>query len=140
MPDVKPLPVMEHPFPKSTSSTEKCKRLFEVVSPEDTLAVIINADPDAMASALALKRFFWRKVKKTLIYHVNTIKRADNLALIKLLKIKQQHIRKLNSADITKFAILDSQPESSLTTTLLFLARSDDLWTSKRITAPTRRL
>jgi nanoRNase/pAp phosphatase (c-di-AMP/oligoRNAs hydrolase) len=111
MPDVKPPPVMEHPFPKSTSSTEKCKRLFEVVSPEDTLAVIINADPDAMASALALKRFFWRKVKKTLIYHVNTIKRADNLALIKLLKIKQQHIRKLNSADITKFAILDSQPD-----------------------------
>jgi nanoRNase/pAp phosphatase (c-di-AMP/oligoRNAs hydrolase) len=110
MPDSKTPPLMEHPFPKSTSSTEKYKRLLEVVSPEDTLAVIINADPDAMASALALNRLFWRKVKKTLIYHLNTIKRADNLALIKLLKIKQQHIRKLNSADATKWAILDSQP------------------------------
>jgi nanoRNase/pAp phosphatase (c-di-AMP/oligoRNAs hydrolase) len=106
----KPLPVMEHPFPKSTSATEKYKRLLEVAFPEDTLAVIINADPDAMASAMALKRLFWRKVKKTLIYHVNTIKRADNLALIKLLKIKQQHIRNLNSAEITRWAILDSQP------------------------------
>jgi len=106
----KELPVMEHPFPKSTSSTEKYKRLLEVVFPEDTVAVIINADPDAMASALALKRLFWRKVKKTLIYHVNTIKRADNLALIKLLKIKQQHIRNLNSTDMTRWAILDSQP------------------------------
>jgi nanoRNase/pAp phosphatase (c-di-AMP/oligoRNAs hydrolase) len=104
------LPVMEHPFPKSTSATEKYKRLLEVVSPEDTLGVIINADPDAMASALALKRLFWRKVKKTLIYHVNTIKRADNLALINLLKIKQQHIRNLNSTDISRWAILDSQP------------------------------
>jgi nanoRNase/pAp phosphatase (c-di-AMP/oligoRNAs hydrolase) len=110
MPQRKTLEVMEHPFPKSTSSTEKYRRLMEGAFPEDTLAVIINADPDAMASALALKRLFWRKVKKTLIYHVNTIKRADNLALIKLLKIKQQHIRSLNSADISRWAILDSQP------------------------------
>jgi len=79
--------IMDHPFPKSTSLTEKCKRLDEIVTPEDILGVIINADPDSIASALALKRFFWRKVKNTLIYRINTIKRADNLALIKLLKI-----------------------------------------------------
>ena len=75
--------IMEHPFSKSISSTEKCKRLLDLVTLEDTVAVLINADPDSMASALALKRIFWRKVKKTLIFHVNTIKRADNLALIK---------------------------------------------------------
>jgi nanoRNase/pAp phosphatase (c-di-AMP/oligoRNAs hydrolase) len=102
---------MEHPFPKSTSITERCKRLFEVVSPEDTLAVIINADPDAMASALALKRLFWRRVKKSVIFHINIIKRADNLALIKLLKIKQHHIRNLNPSEFTKWAIVDSQPQ-----------------------------
>ena len=105
------LPVMEHPFPKSTSITERCKRLFELVSPDDTLAVIINADPDAMASALALNRLFWRKVKKSVIFHINTIKRADNLALIKLLKIKQHPIRSLNAAEFTKWAIVDSQPQ-----------------------------
>lgn len=102
---------MEHPFPKSTSITERCKRLFEIVSPEDTLAVIINADPDAMASALALNRLFWRRVKKSVIFHINTIKRADNLALIKLLKIKQLHIRNLNASEFTKWAIVDSQPQ-----------------------------
>lgn len=101
---------MDHPFAKSISWAERWKRLFELVSQEDTVAVLINADPDAMASALALKRLFWRKVKKTLIYHVNTIKRADNLALIKLLKIKQQHIRNLDTSEITKWAIVDSQP------------------------------
>jgi len=102
--------IMEHPFPKSTSITERCKRLFEIVSPEDTVAVIIDADPDAMASAFALKRLFWRKVKKTMIFRINTIKRADNLSLIKLLQIKQRPIRDLNAAEFTKWAIVDSQP------------------------------
>jgi nanoRNase/pAp phosphatase (c-di-AMP/oligoRNAs hydrolase) len=102
--------IMEHPFPKSTSIAERCKRLFEIITPDDSVAVIIDADPDAMASALALKRLFWRKVKKTLIFHINTIKRADNVALVKLLKIKQSHIRNLNSGEFTKRAIVDSQP------------------------------
>jgi len=101
---------MDHPFSKSVSSTEKCKKLWEVISPEDTVAVLINADPDAISSALALKRLFWRRVKKTLIYRINAIKRADNLAFIKLLKIDQKYIRKLNSAEITKWALVDSQP------------------------------
>ncbi|PKN63156.1 MAG: exopolyphosphatase [Deltaproteobacteria bacterium HGW-Deltaproteobacteria-15] len=102
--------LMDHPFPKSTSSIEKCKRLFETVSPEDTLAILINADPDAIASALALTRLLWRRIKRTLVFHVNIIKRADNLAMIKLLKIQQQHIRKLNPAEITRWALVDSQP------------------------------
>jgi len=102
--------IMDHPFAKSTSLTEKCKRLDDIVTTEDILGIIINADPDSIASALALKRFFWRKVKNTLIYRINAIKRADNLALIKLLKIDQKHIRKLNNSMITKWAIVDSQP------------------------------
>jgi hypothetical protein len=77
---------------QSTSSTEKCKRLFELVSPEDTVAILINADPDAIASALALKDSSGAKVKKTFIYNINIIKRADNLALIRLLKIELQSI------------------------------------------------
>lgn len=103
--------IMEHPFPKSTPISERCKRLFDVVAPDDTLAVIINADPDAMASALALNRLFWRRVKKSAVFHINTIKRADNLAMIKLLKIKQSHIRNLNPREFTKWAIVDSQAE-----------------------------
>jgi len=102
--------IMHQPFSKSVSSTEKCKRLMEMASPEDTLGVIINADPDSIASALALRRLFWRRVKKTLIFHTNPIKRADNLALIKLLKIEQKNIRKASARQITKWALVDSQP------------------------------
>ena len=101
---------MDHPFPKSISLAEKCKRLQEIVTPEDTLAVLINADPDSIASAAALKRFFWRKVRKTYIYRLNVIKRRDNQAMIKLLKIEQKHIRRLDSSEITKWAVVDSQP------------------------------
>ncbi len=102
--------LMDQPFAKSVSYTEKCKRLLEVMSPDDNLAIIINADPDSIASALALKRLFWRHVKKTGIYRINPIKRADNLAMIKLLKIDQKHIREINTQEITKWAIVDGQP------------------------------
>ncbi len=101
---------MAQSFAKSVSQAERCRRLLDVVSPEDVLAVLINADPDSIASALALKRFFWRKVKKVIIYHINAIKRADNRALIKLLKIDLKHIRNLDGDVITKWGIVDSQP------------------------------
>jgi len=89
---------------------EKYKRLMGVIEPADRLGILISADPDAMASALALKRLFWRKAKEVIIYHINTIERPDNLAFIKLLKINLQHIRNVNRQKITKWAVVDSQP------------------------------
>ncbi len=102
--------IMENPFPKSTSISDRVKLLMDVVNHEDVVAIIINADPDAMASAMALKRLFWRRARKINIYHSNVIKRADNLAMINLLKLDQKHIRKMNPQEVTKFAIVDSQP------------------------------
>lgn len=101
---------MEHPFPKSTPMVEKVKRLQEIVNPEDSLAILINADPDAMSAAMALKRFFWRKARKIRVFHVNAIQRPDNLAMVKLLKIDQRHIRRLKVSEFTRWAIVDSQP------------------------------
>lgn len=101
---------MDHPFPKSISIIERYKRLLETVGQDETLAILINADPDAMASALALKRIFWRRSKKVLIFRINPVQRADNHAMIKLLNIDQQHIRKLPRADIDRWALVDSQP------------------------------
>lgn len=103
--------VMTQPFSKSTPITEKVKRLLEVVSPDDTVAVLINADPDSIGSALAFKRILWRRVRRTSIYRIKAIKRADNLAMVKLLKIDHAHISKLKPSDITRWAIIDSQPQ-----------------------------
>jgi len=103
-------PVMEHPFSKSTSQTEKSQKLMEAVSSDDSLGIVINADPDAMASALALKRLFWRKIRKVEILHVNVIDRPDNLAMIRMLNVKQRRIRSMRGRKLTKWAMVDSQP------------------------------
>jgi len=101
---------MEDPFANSVSTAEKCKKLQAVVSSEDTVAILIHADPDSIASAFALKRLFWRKVKKVNVVRINKIERADNLAFINLLNLKQQHIRNFKTTGVTKWAIVDSQP------------------------------
>jgi nanoRNase/pAp phosphatase (c-di-AMP/oligoRNAs hydrolase) len=102
--------LMDHPFPKSTAVSEKLKRLQVAVTAGDILAILIDADPDAMASALALRRLLWRKVKKVLIYRINRIKRTDNLAFVGLLDVDQKHIREIKRSKITKWAVLDAQP------------------------------
>jgi nanoRNase/pAp phosphatase (c-di-AMP/oligoRNAs hydrolase) len=80
------------------------------VTAEDSLCILIDADPDAMASALALKRFFWRQAKRIEIYHINAIQRADNLALMRLLKMELHPVKRLDRARMTRYAVLDSQP------------------------------
>ncbi len=102
--------VMDHPFPKAVSPGERYERLLQVVRPEDRVGVIISADPDAMASALTLKRLFWRKVRNTRIYYINAIKRAGNLAFTRLLNMDMRYVKYLKRSEITKLAIVDSQP------------------------------
>jgi nanoRNase/pAp phosphatase (c-di-AMP/oligoRNAs hydrolase) len=80
------------------------------MNPDDTLGILIDADPDAMASAMALKRLFWRKVRKASIFHINRIQRADNLAFVRFLHVEQNHVSEAHPEKITKWAILDSQP------------------------------
>lgn len=93
-----------------TSTAEKLRRLLDIFSREDRLLIVINADPDAMASAMALKRLLWRQVSATRIAHVNAIRRPDNLAMIRLLKLDLLPIHKVDPGEFTRFAILDSQP------------------------------
>ncbi|AGF79384.1 exopolyphosphatase-like enzyme [Desulfocapsa sulfexigens DSM 10523] len=86
------------------------KSLLDIVSTDDIICILIVADPDAIASALALKRLFWRKVQKTLICRVNAIKRSDNLAMLRDLRIDVPYITKVDTSNVTKWAIVDSQP------------------------------
>jgi nanoRNase/pAp phosphatase (c-di-AMP/oligoRNAs hydrolase) len=101
---------MDAPFGNSISNSERVKRLFALVDSNDALAILINADPDAMASAMALKRLFWRRIRRIDIYRINKIDRADNLAFVKMLDVSQQHISRLKKSDYNKWAIVDSQP------------------------------
>jgi len=94
----------------ATSASERLRRLLSLFAREDRLLIAINADPDAMASAMALSRLLWRQVSAITICHVNTISRPDNLAMIRLLKLNLLPIGKVNPDEFTRFAIVDSQP------------------------------
>ncbi len=94
----------------ATYASERLRRLLDLFSREDRLLVLINADPDAMASAMALKRLLWRQVSATTIAHVGTITRPDNLAMIRLVKLDLVSIKEVDQGQFTRHAILDSQP------------------------------
>jgi nanoRNase/pAp phosphatase (c-di-AMP/oligoRNAs hydrolase) len=104
------MPEMDRPFPKAVSQSKRYENLQKVVTTDDTLAIVITADPDAMASALALRRIFWRRARKTQIVRANTVERADNLALIHSLRVEMQDLASLDREQITKWALVDSQP------------------------------
>lgn len=98
------------PIALAATQIKRYRKLLEVISGDDVLGIMINADPDAMASALALKRLFWRKVKNIRICRINAIKRSDNLAMVGLLNLKIPYINRVDTSSITKWAIVDSQP------------------------------
>ena len=85
--------------------------LFSQFSSKDSVLITIWADPDALASALALKRLLWRKVQSVTIAHLNEIKRFDNLTMIRLLKIPLVRLHKVDGSSFSKIVLVDGQPD-----------------------------
>jgi nanoRNase/pAp phosphatase (c-di-AMP/oligoRNAs hydrolase) len=96
--------------PLPATQKKRYLQLLENVAGDDVVGILINADPDAMASALALKRLFWHKVRKIVICRVNAIKRSDNLTMVRLLRIPVPYINRVDTSKVTKWAIVDGQP------------------------------
>ena len=93
------------------SAAEKLRRFYDQFSGEDNVLIIINADPDAIASAMAVKRLLWRKVSGVTISNINIIKRPDNIAMIRLLGVELVPIKDIVKDCFTRFVIVDSQPD-----------------------------
>lgn len=93
------------------SAAEKLRRLYNQFSGDDHVLIVINADPDAISSAMALKRLLWRKVAGITISNINVIERPDNLAMIRLLGVALIHINKIDESRFNRFIIVDSQPD-----------------------------
>ena len=70
----------------------------------------IDADPDSMASAMALKRILWRRVHTVTIAHFNEIRRFDNLTMTRLLKIPLAKLSKIDAPKFSKILLVDGQP------------------------------
>ena len=94
----------------SISNPEKLRRFYDQFSGNDHALVVINADPDAIASAMAVSRLLWRRVLSVSISHVNTINRPDNLAMLKLLRVSVIPHTDIDLSQYSKMVIVDSQP------------------------------
>ncbi len=93
------------------SAADKLRRFYKNFSGEDRVLILINADPDAIASAMAVKRLLWRKVAAVTISNVNVISRPDNSAMLRLLGISITHVDNIEAGRYSKFVMVDSQPD-----------------------------
>ena len=73
---------------------------------EESWAILITADPDALASAMALQRIIRSKVKSVTIARTNEISRPDNLAMIRYLNIPVVKWRPSMRKKIQRFALV----------------------------------
>src|SRR4030043_493710 len=85
-------------------------RLYHLFSHEDRLLILINADPDSIASALALKRLLWRRLSPCVISHIQPITRAQNERLVELLGISLTPYPEVNPGEFNRKALVDNQP------------------------------
>jgi nanoRNase/pAp phosphatase (c-di-AMP/oligoRNAs hydrolase) len=103
---VKPKP--RHGKPRSIS--DNLRKLLALFNAKDKVLITIDADPDSMASAMALKRILWRRVHTVTIAHFNEIRRFDNLTMTRLLKIPLTKLNKIASQNYSRILLVDGQP------------------------------
>lgn len=112
------LPRNQGPFPRrmtaimlpNTEIVAQMKEWRQNLDKDDRWCILINADPDALASAMALKRLLLPKVHNADIARVNEVTRPDNLAMIRYLRIPVRAWQPEKADQYTRFAIVDSQP------------------------------
>jgi nanoRNase/pAp phosphatase (c-di-AMP/oligoRNAs hydrolase) len=92
------------------SASEKLKRFYAQFSADDNVLILINADPDSIACAMAVKRLLWHRVAGVTISNINIVKRPDNLAMIRLLGVNMIHVDEIDGNKFSRFVIADSQP------------------------------
>ena len=95
--------------PKNTAK-ERLRQFWDIFQKEDDVLVVINADPDALACAMAVKRLLRYRVKNITIGYPNEVRRLSNIAMMELLKIQAERLQNLKVNDYTKRVMLDSQP------------------------------
>lgn len=92
------------------SAKDRVQGFWNVFDKEDDVLICINADPDSLASALAIKRLLRYRVKSVVIAHPNEIRRMNNVTMVERLKIPLERLKNVKPDDFTKKIIVDSQP------------------------------
>uniref|UniRef100_A0A7V6CDI0 Phosphoethanolamine methyltransferase n=1 Tax=Thermodesulfobacterium geofontis TaxID=1295609 RepID=A0A7V6CDI0_9BACT len=95
---------------KFRSNKERINYFLKLFNKEDKVLVLIWADPDALACALALKRILQNKVERVDISNVNEIVRLNNQLMVDILKIPLIKFSQEILEGYNKFILVDSQP------------------------------
>lgn len=91
-------------------SPPELPRMLENLARNQRWLVVINADPDAMASAVALKRILRPKVHDVVIAKVNQVSRPDNMAMVRYTRVRMARFYPGMLPQFDFFALVDSQP------------------------------
>lgn len=91
----------------------KLQTMVDLFSQPGNWLIFVNADPDAMASALALKRIMSHKVSDVAITSINEVRRPDNLAMIRYAHIHMLPYSPALAGRYAHYALVDSQPHHS---------------------------
>ena len=84
------------------SATARLQGLWAQFQRNDTVLILINADPDAMASAMALKRLLSYRVQSVTIGYPNEIRRLNNLTMMKRLNLPIERLHTLAGREFSK--------------------------------------
>jgi nanoRNase/pAp phosphatase (c-di-AMP/oligoRNAs hydrolase) len=95
------------------SKSTQLQRFYEQFSGNDQVLIVINADPDAIASAMAISRLLWRKTANLTISNINVISRPDNLAMQRLLGVSLAPFSGIDTHKFSRLVLVDSQPNHS---------------------------
>ncbi|MBU0680030.1 MAG: DHH family phosphoesterase [Proteobacteria bacterium] len=92
------------------TAKDRLHDFWDIFAKEDSVLIVISADPDSLASAMAARRLLRFRTKKVSIVYPNEIRRLSNIAMMDLLKIQAERVKSINKNEYTKFIVLDSQP------------------------------
>jgi len=87
----------------------KWAELQAALEPSDRVLCLIRPDPDSMASALALKMILKPRVETVVVAFDEAIKRLENRAMVKLLRLSMVHADTVDVTRFTKLALVDGQ-------------------------------
>ena len=92
------------------TAKDRLREFWDVFQKDDDVLVVINADPDALACGMAVKRLLRYRVKSITIAYPNEVRRLSNITMMDVLKIQAERLQNVKLNDYSKKIMLDSQP------------------------------
>ncbi|MEJ2685048.1 MAG: DHH family phosphoesterase [Candidatus Sulfobium sp.] len=104
---------MDRSMPARRDALQRLEKLRGVCEGAESVCVVIyaNPDPDALASAVALKKILETADRRVTIGYTGAIGRPENASMIRQLKIPAFPISEEEAARADIIALVDSQPQ-----------------------------